>query len=132
VHTGSVHYGGASRAQIAPGFRGGNLGGVRARGGISRGIGFGGGSRGSVYYAGSGFGGGGYRNPYRSEYFNRFRVGYFPYIYEGAQYYAYNDLPATYQIVVINGITYYVADGIYYQAYINNGQTVYVAVPVPE
>ena len=48
---------------------------------------------------------------------------------DGAQYYGYDDLPVGYQVVVINGITYYVFDGVYYQAYIFGGQTVYLVVP---
>jgi hypothetical protein len=85
---------------------------------------------GGGYGGGGGGYGGGYRNPYRDDYFRRFRPGYLPFILDGAQYYGYYDLPIGYQVVVLNGITYYLFDGVYYQAYIIGGQTVYLAVPV--
>jgi hypothetical protein len=84
----------------------------------------------SEHYAGSpSRGGGGYRNPYRDDYFRHFRPGYSPYLIDGAQYYGWDDLPVGYQVVVIGGITYYLFDGVYYQAYLYDGQTVYVAIP---
>jgi len=48
---------------------------------------------------------------------------------DGYQYYGYYDLPLGYQQVVLDGITYFLFDGVYYQAYMIGGRTVYVAVP---
>jgi hypothetical protein len=108
AHVGSVHYGARpAPARVAPVWPGA----VRAE-----------------HYAGSAFRGA-YRNPYRDEYFRRFRPGYYPFIFGDAQYYGYYSLPPDCQPVVLNGITYYLCDGVYYQAYIYGGQTVYVAVP---
>ncbi len=72
---------------------------------------------------------GAFRNPYRDEYFRRFRPGYRPFVLDSAQYYGYDSLPPGYQPVVLNGITYYLFDGVYYQPYIYGGQTVYLVVP---
>jgi hypothetical protein len=74
---------------------------------------------------------GAYRNPYRDDYFRRFPPGYRPFVFNGAQYYGYYSLPLGYQLVVLDGITYYVLNGVYFQAYIYGGQTVYVVVPAP-
>jgi hypothetical protein len=83
----------------------------------------------SEHYAGAGYGGI-YGNPYRSEYFSRFRPGYLPFVLsDGYQYYGYYDLPLGYQQVVSDGNTYFFFDGVYYQAYIIGDRTVYVAVP---
>ena len=46
-----------------------------------------------------------------------------------AQYYGYDSLPVGYQAVVVGGITYYLYDGVYYEPYIYEGQTVYLVVP---
>ncbi|MCY2994291.1 MAG: hypothetical protein NTY19_41425 [Planctomycetota bacterium] len=40
----------------------------------------------------------------------------------GAQYYGYGSLPLGYQQVVLNGITYFLFDGVYYQPYIYGGK----------
>ncbi len=45
-----------------------------------------------------------------------------------ASYYD-DDLPLGYQIVVIDGVTYYLFDCVYYRAYLYGGQTVYMVVP---
>jgi hypothetical protein len=82
----------------------------------------------SEHYAGSAFTGA-YRNPYRDEYFRHFRTGYRPFLIGDASYYYYDDLPPNYQTVVIDGITYYLYDGVYYQPYLYGGQTVYMVVP---
>ena len=82
----------------------------------------------SEHYAGSAYGGV-YRNPYGAEYFRHFRPGYRPYVLGGAQYYGYGSLPLGYQHVVLNGITYFLFDGVYYHPYIYRGQTVYLVVP---
>jgi len=74
---------------------------------------------------------GGYRNPYRDDYFRRFRPGYLPFVIDDAQYYGYDNLPPGYQQVVLNGIIYYLFDGVYYRPYIYGGQTVYLVVPNP-
>ena len=113
AHVGSVHYGcppGPCPAMSAPAVR---AGAVR-----------------SEHYAGSASRGG-YRNPYRDEYFRHFRPGYRPFVLGDAQYYGYDSLPLGYQQVVLNGITYYLFDGVYYQPYIYGGQTVYLVVPAP-
>jgi len=70
-----------------------------------------------------------YRNPYRDDYFRRFRPGYRPLVLGGAQYYMYPNLPSNCQTVLANGITYDVCDGVYYQPYMYQGQTVYLVVP---
>lgn len=70
-----------------------------------------------------------YRNPYRDDYFRRFRPGYRPLVLGGAQYYMYPNLPGNCQTILANGVTYDVCDGIYYQPYIYQGQTVYLVVP---
>jgi hypothetical protein len=119
AHVGSVHY--AARPATV------NVAPVRtapvARTGTVR----------SEHYAGGaavgGGYGGGYRNPYRDNYFNRFRPGYYPFLFDGTQYYGYYDLPVGYQTVVEDANTYYLFDGIYYQGYIIGGQTVYLVVP---
>jgi len=72
---------------------------------------------------------GAYRNPYRDDYFRHFRPGYRSFFIGDASYYYYDDLPPGCQTVVIGGITYYLCDGVYYQAYIYGGQTVYMVVP---
>ena len=127
AHVGSVHY--AARpaparvapVRTAPAARTGSVRSEHYAGGSGTGAG----NRGG-YGGGSG---GGYRNPYRDDYFRRFRPGYYPYLFDGAQYYGYDDLPLGYQTVVEDGITYYLFDGIYYRAYIVGGQTVYLVVP---
>ena len=60
-----------------------------------------------------------------------FPPGYRSFVFGDAQYYGYDSLPIGYQLVVLNGITYYLFDGVYYQAYIYGGQTVYLVVPAP-
>jgi hypothetical protein len=83
----------------------------------------------SEHYAGSGSRGG-YSNRYSDAYFGRFRLGYLPYILsDGYQYFGYYDLPVGYQTVLEDDVTYYLFNGVYYQAYIIGGQTVYVVVP---
>jgi hypothetical protein len=84
----------------------------------------------SEHYAGSPSRGA-YRNPYREEYSRHFRAGYLSFVIGDASYYYYDDLPPDYQTVVNDGITYYLFDGVYYQPYIYEGQTVYMVVPVP-
>jgi hypothetical protein len=74
---------------------------------------------------------GAYRNPYRDDYFKRFPPGYHPYVLNGAQYYGYYSLPLGFRQVVLRGITYFLFNGVYYQAYIYGGQTVYLVVPAP-
>ncbi len=119
ARTGSVHY--ASRpaparvapvrvapARVAPAVR---TGAVR-----------------SEHYAGSPSRGG-YRNPYRDEYFRHFRPGYRSFLIGDASYYYYDDLPPDFQTVVIDGLTYYLFDGVYYQVYLYGGETIYVVVP---
>ncbi|HWY85734.1 MAG TPA: hypothetical protein VNX28_03365 [Gemmataceae bacterium] len=109
AHVGSVHYAAPSApVRVAPAVRTGTVQ--------------------SEHYAGS-TSGGAYRNPYRDEYFRHFRPGYRPYFLGGAQYYGYDDLPVGFQTVVIDGITYYLYDGVYYQAYLYGGQTVYLVTP---
>ena len=109
ARVGSVHYG----ARPAPGRVGPAVwaGAVR-----------------SEHYAGPAFRGA-YRNPYRDEYFRRFRPGYGSFLIGDASYYYYDDLPPDYQTLVINGLTYFLYDGVYYQPYIYGGQTVYMVVP---
>jgi hypothetical protein len=117
AHVGSVHYAAApahamaapARAVAAPAVRSAS---VR-----------------SEHYAGSAVGGGGYRNPYSSAYFGHFRSGYSSYVLGGAQYYGYDSLPIGYQQVVLDGIIYYLFEGVYYQPYIYGGQTVYLVAP---
>jgi hypothetical protein len=111
AHIGSVHYGDRTTpAQFGP----------AARAGAVR----------SEHYAGLASRGG-YRNPYRDDYFRHFPPGYLPFVIDDAQYYGYNNLPLGYQQVVVNGIIYYLFDGVYYQPYIYGGQTVYLVVPNP-
>jgi len=74
---------------------------------------------------------GAWRNPYRDDYFRRFRPGWRPIVIDGAQYYTYPVLPVGYQTVVVNGVTYYFYDDVYYLPYIYEGQTVFMAVPPP-
>jgi hypothetical protein len=109
AQTGSVHYG----ARVTP---------VPVRPAVQAG------AVRSEHYAGAEHGGG-YRNPYRAEYFGHFRPGYLSFVIGDASYYYYANLPPDCQTVVIDGITYYVLDGVYYQAYLYGGQTVYVVVP---
>jgi hypothetical protein len=109
--TGSVHYG--ARAAPAPAAPAVRAGAVR-----------------SEHYAGSPSSGA-YRNPYRDEYFRQFPPGYSPFVFGGAQYYGYYSLPLGYQEVVLNGIIYYLFNGVYYQPYIYGGQTIYLVVPSP-
>ncbi len=124
---GSVHYAArpaparAAPVRVAPAARTGTVRSEHYAGSVSGGrSGNGGGSE----------NGGGYGNRYSNDYSNRFRPGYLPYILsDGYQYYGYDDLPVGYQTVVEDGITYYLFDGVYYQAYIIGGQTVYVVVP---
>jgi len=114
AHVGSVHYGARpAPARVAP---------VRVGPAVLPGaVRF-------EHYAGSAFGGA-YRNPYSDAYFRQFRPGYRPFVLSGAQYYGYDSLPLGYQQVVMDSITYYFSDGVYYQPYIYGGQTVYLVVP---
>ena len=57
--------------------------------------------------------------------------GYYPFVFDDAQYYGYYDLPLGYQQIVVDGVVYYLFNGVYYQAYMYDGQTVYLAVPAP-
>lgn len=108
---GSVHYGGLpAPAHVGPAAP---VGAVR-----------------SEHYAGS-VPRGGYRNPYGADYFRRFRPGYRTFVFGDALYYYYDSLPIGFQVVVLDGITYYLFNGVYYQAYIYGGQTVYLVVPAP-
>jgi hypothetical protein len=84
----------------------------------------------SEHYASSEHGGA-YRNPYKDEHFRQSRPGYRSFVLGGAQYYGYDTLPPDCQQVVLNGITYYLCDGVYYQPYIDGGQTEYLVVPNP-
>jgi hypothetical protein len=72
-----------------------------------------------------------YRNPYTELYFGRFRPGYRPIVIGGAQFYIYPALPVGFTTVVVNGITYYLFNGVYYQPYIYEGTTQYMVVPPP-
>ena len=120
AHVGSVHY--AARpapARVAPARVAPARVAPTVRSGSVR----------SEHYAGSGSRSG-YRNPYRDDYFRHFRPGYSSYFVGDAQYYGYDDLPVGYQTVVIDGVTYYLFDGVYYQAYIYDGQTVYLVAPM--
>ncbi|MGO9111297.1 MAG: hypothetical protein ACLP9L_18885 [Thermoguttaceae bacterium] len=72
-----------------------------------------------------------YRNPYSDDYFKHFPPGYHPFVLNGAQYYGYYSLPLGFRQLVLKGITYFLFGGVYYQAYIYGGQTVYLAVPPP-
>jgi hypothetical protein len=82
----------------------------------------------SEHYAGSTLGGG-HRNPYGEEYSRHFRPGYNSFLIGDASYYYYASMPPGYEQVVLDGITYYLLDGVYYQPYIYGGQTVYLVVP---
>jgi hypothetical protein len=109
AHIGSVHYGArAAPVHVEPAVR---AGAVR-----------------SEHYAGLEHRGG-YRNPYRDDYFRHFRPGYRSFLIGDASYYYYDDLPPDCQTVVSDGITYYLCDGVYYQPYLYGGQTVYMVVP---
>ena len=119
AHVGSVHYG----ARVSP-TRVGRTGGAERGSGAVRA----GGAVRSEHHAGS-VSRGANLNPYRDEYFRHFRPGYNPYVIDGAQYYGYNTLPVGYQQVVINGVVYYLFDGVYYLPYIYNGQTIYIVAP---
>jgi len=72
-----------------------------------------------------------WRNPYHETYWRRFRPGYRTVVIGPTQYYAYPALPVGYQSVVVNGVTYYLHEGVYYQPYIYGGQTQYLVVPPP-
>jgi hypothetical protein len=72
-----------------------------------------------------------FRVPYEREYIRRFPLGYRTIVVGPNQYYAYPYLPAGYRPIVINGVTYYLAGGVYYQPYLYEGQTMYLAVPPP-
>ncbi len=116
AHVGSVHYGAAPAHAMAAPARAVPAPAVRTA------------SVRSEHYAGLAVGGG-YRNPYSAGYFGRFRPGYSPFVLGGAQYYGYYDMPIGYEQVVLDGITYYLLNGIYYQPYIYGGQTVYLVAP---
>jgi hypothetical protein len=106
---GSVHFGArAAPARVGPAVRAGAVRSEHYAGVAARSV---------------------YRNPYRDDYFRRFRPGYRPFVLGGAQYYGYDTLPLGYQQVVLNGIICYLFDGVYYQRYVYGGQTVYLVVP---
>jgi len=71
----------------------------------------------------------GYRIPYSVEYLSRFRPGYRPFVVGDVQYYGYYNMPAPYLQTMINGVTYYISNGVYYLPRVFGGQTVYLAVP---
>jgi hypothetical protein len=114
AHVGSVHYGArpapvhVAPIRVAPAVRGGAVRAEHYEGLAHRGA---------------------YRNPYRDEYFRHFRPGYRPFVLGDAQYYGYDSLPVGCQPVVLDNVTYYLCDGVYYQPYIYDGQTVYLVVP---
>ena len=109
AHIGSVHYGSrAAPVRFGPTVRAGAVRSEHYAGAASRGA---------------------YRNPYREEYSRHFRPGYRSFLMDGAQYYGYDSLPLGYQQVDLNGIPSYLSDGVYYQPYISEGQTVYLVVP---
>jgi hypothetical protein len=114
AHIGSVHYGArpapvhVAPVRVAPPVRTGTIRSEHYAGSVARGA---------------------YRNPYRDEYFRHFRAGYRPFLLGDAQYYGYDSLPVDCPPVVLNEITYYLCDGVYYQPYIYGGQTVYLVVP---
>jgi hypothetical protein len=72
-----------------------------------------------------------YRHPYSDVYLRRFRPGWRPIVVGTTQYYVYPALPMGVTTVVVNGVTYYLADGVYYQPSLYEGQTVYMVVPPP-
>ena len=114
AHVGSVHYAAHSApARVAPARVG-----PAVRAGAVR----------SEHYAHSPTGGA-YRNPYREEYSRHFRSGYRSFFLGDVEYYGYDSLEPDCQPVAIDGITYYLCDGVYYQPYISDGQTVYLVVP---
>lgn len=126
AHVGSVHYGGGG---------GGPVGGapVVAPGAVrSEHYGYGDRGFGDRGWGERGFGGGfgGYRNPYRDDYFRLFPPGWRTMLLNDALYYMYDTLPVGCPSVIINGITYYSCGGIYYQPYLYNGQTVYMVAPM--
>ena len=111
AHVGSVHYGArAAPVRVGPTVRAGAVRSEHYAGAASRGA---------------------YRNPYREEYSRHFRPGYRSFLMDGAQYYGYDSLPLGYQQVDLDGIPSYLSDGVYYQPYISEGQTVYLVVPSP-
>jgi hypothetical protein len=114
AHVGSVHYAAspaparAAPVRVAPAVRTATVRSEHYVGSVPRGA---------------------YRNPYSDEYFRHFRPGFRSFVIGDASYYYYDDLPPDYQTVVSDGITYYLCDGVYYQAYLYDGQTVYMVVP---
>jgi hypothetical protein len=109
AHVGSVHYGArVAPVHVSPVVREAAVRSEHYEGTASRGA---------------------YRNPYGDEYFRHFRPGYNSFLIGDASYDYYDDLPPDCQTVVNDGITYYLSDGVYYQAYLYGGQTVYVVVP---
>ena len=48
----------------------------------------------------------------------------------GLPTWGHDSLPLGYQLVVLNGVTYYFLNGVYYQPYIYGGQTVYLVVSI--
>lgn len=72
-----------------------------------------------------------YRHPYSDAYLRRFSPGYRPIVLGSTQYFIYPTLPPAYQTVAVNGVTYYLAGGVFYQPYLYEGQTVFMVVPPP-
>jgi hypothetical protein len=113
AHVGSVHYAVRTNpARVAPPVRSGAVRAEHYAGAVR-----------AEHYAGAEHGGA-HRNPYREEYVRHFRPGYRSFLIGDASYYYYYDLPPDCQTVVINGITYYLCNGVYYEAYLYGGQTV--------
>jgi hypothetical protein len=68
---------------------------------------------------------------YRHDYFLRFRPGFRSIIIGPSTFYYYSALPVGYQTVVVNGQTFYLSAGVYYQPYPYAGGTIYLVVPPP-
>jgi len=113
---------------------------------------------GRSYYRGGGYYGSGFRfglgwgYPHFGLYFNVLPYGYYPFYWNSLPYYYYGgvfyrpyngryqvaapplgasvpNLPSDAQSIVIDGIQYYEADGVYYQPDVDdNGRTIYVVV----
>jgi hypothetical protein len=72
-----------------------------------------------------------YRHPYSVAYLRRFRPGWRPIVIGPTQYYVYAAPPPGSSVLTLNGVSYYLSDGVYYQPYLYEGQTVYMVVPPP-
>jgi hypothetical protein len=68
---------------------------------------------------------------YSPGYISQFRPGYAPILVQDTPYYFYPTLPPNAVSVVVGGVQYFQAGGVWYQPYPTAGRTIFLIVPPP-